>query len=481
MAIYKPYPKYKNSNIPWLGEIPEHWEVMRAKTIGWFNGSTVDKKIIEGESLVRIVNFTDVFNNKSLEIHNKNFMKVSAKPSQIVSFNLKIGDVLFTPSSEDRFDIGRSNVVKYSDVSLLYSYHLIRLRFLKDIDINFKKYLFNNKFIFQYFSSECTGTTRQILVRDKFKNTPIILPPFEEQTSIARFLDYKLAKINRFIRKKKQLITLLNEQKAAIINQAVTKGLDPNVKMKDSGIEWLGEIPEHWEVRKLKYVAKVNTGKTPKIESSLVDFFENGTVDWFTPGDFGNEGILSDSNRKINELAINDSQISLYPEKTVFMVGIGGTIGKIGICFDESSCNQQINALIFNNLIEPLYAYYFLKTQKHQIDLLADFTTLPILNQSKTKDIIFVYPKKDEQQQIVSYIEKETEIINTTISTIEKEIALVEEYKTALIAEAVTGKIDVRGYEVPEISEEETYEDLEEEISMAAEDAADYENESEEL
>src|SRR5690625_4814723 len=102
MAIYKPYPKYKNSNIPWLGEIPEHWEVMRAKTIGWFNGSTVDKKIIEGESLVRIVNFTDVFNNRSLEIHNKTFMKVSAKPSQITSFNLKIGDVLFTPSSEDR-------------------------------------------------------------------------------------------------------------------------------------------------------------------------------------------------------------------------------------------------------------------------------------------------------------------------------------------------------------------------------------------
>src|SRR5690554_6647849 len=117
----------------------------------------------------------------------------------------------------------------------------------RTVVINYKKYLFNNKFIFQYFSSECTGTTRQILVRDKFKNIPIILPPFEEQTAIARFLDYKLAKINRFIQKKKQLIKLLNEQKAAIINQAVTKGLDPNVKMKDSGIEWLGEIPEHWE------------------------------------------------------------------------------------------------------------------------------------------------------------------------------------------------------------------------------------------
>src|SRR5690554_5904918 len=134
---YAKYKKYKNSNIPWLGEIPEHWEVMRAKTIGWFNGSTVDKKIIEGESLVRIVNFTDVFNNRSLEIHNKTFMKVSAKPSQIASFNLKIGDVLFTPSSEDRLDIGRSNVVKYSEKDLLYSYHLIRLRFVKDIDINY--------------------------------------------------------------------------------------------------------------------------------------------------------------------------------------------------------------------------------------------------------------------------------------------------------------------------------------------------------
>lgn len=345
-------------------------------------------------------------------------------------------------------------------------------------DIHSKYFYYQLHFLdkIKYFYN-LGGGVRQSLAFKEFGRETVLLPPKEEQTAIARFLDYKLAKINRFIQKKKQLIKLLNEQKAAIINQAVTKGLDANAKMKPSGIEWLGDIPEHWEVRKLKYVAKVKTGKTPKIESSLVDFFENGTVDWFTPGDFGNEGILSDSNRKINELAINDSQISLFPEKTVFMVGIGGTIGKIGICFDESSCNQQINALIFNNLIEPLYAYYFLKTQKHQIDLLADFTTLPILNQSKTKDVIFVYPKKDEQQQIVSHIEKETTIINTTISKIEKELALVEEYKTALIAEAVTGKIDVRNYEIPTITEPETYDELEDELYIAAEDEPEYQNE----
>jgi type I restriction enzyme S subunit len=126
------------------------------------------------------------------------------------------------------------------------------------------------------------GGVRQSVGFSELGKERITLPPLSEQTAIANFLDYKTAKIDRFIQKKKQLIKLLNEQKAGIINDAVTKGLNPNAKMKPSGIEWLGDIPEHWEVRKLKYVAKIKTGRTPKIESSLIDFFENAEINWFT-------------------------------------------------------------------------------------------------------------------------------------------------------------------------------------------------------
>jgi type I restriction enzyme, S subunit len=464
MKGFKPYGNYKSSGISWLGEIPEHWEVKRIKYIF----TEQDKRSEDGlEELLSVSHYTGV--TKKSDKYKAGEEISNAKT--LVGYKVVTeGDLVMNIMLAWNGSLGIS---KYNGITSP-AYCVFRSLIGGE---RYFGYLFRTKNAQQEFKKQSTGIieSRLRLYPDKFFNIKTAIPSAEEQITIANFLDYKISKIDRFIRKKKQLIKLLNEQKAAIINQAVTKGLDPNVKMKPSGIEWLGDIPEHWEVRKLKYVSKVKTGKTPKIESSLVDFFENGTVDWFTPGDFGNEGILSDSNRKINELAINDSQISLFPEKTVFMVGIGGTIGKIGICFDESSCNQQINALIFNNLIEPLYAYYFLKTQKHQIDLLADFTTLPILNQSKTKDIIFVYPKKDEQQQIVSHIEKETTIIKTTISKIEKELALTEEYKTALIAEAVTGKIDVRNFVAPETFEEETFEDLE--VDLVAEDEGEYENE----
>lgn len=466
----KNYPTYRDSGFDWLAHIPEKWQIKRAK---WVFREVDFRSESGNEELLSVSEHFGVIKRKNANVN-------MFKAASYIGYKLcNPGDLVINSLWAWSRGLGFS---KYHGI-VSTAYGVYRPNPDEVGDYQYFHYLLRTKmYVGQYaIRSKGIWISRLQLSDKNFLDIPILIPSKEEQSAIARFLDYKLAKINRFIQKKKQLIKLLNEQKSAIINQAVTKGLDPNAKMKDSGIEWLGEIPEHWEVKKLKYVAKVKTGKTPKIESSLVDFFENGTVDWFTPGDFGNEGILSDSNRKIKELAINDSQISLFPEKTVFMVGIGGTIGKIGICFDESSCNQQINALIFNNLIEPLYAYYFLKTQKHQIDLLADFTTLPILNQSKTKDIIFVYPKKDEQHQIVSYIEQETAIINTTISKIEKELALTEEYKTALIAEAVTGKIDVRGYEVPEISEEETYEEIEEEISMAAEGTAEYETQSEDL
>ncbi|WP_111672509.1 restriction endonuclease subunit S [Algoriphagus litoralis] len=463
------YSSYISSKTLWQNEIPSHWQETELRML-FADNKNKNIGLVERNLLSLSygkLKRKDIDNATGLvpasfegyQIIDEGFIVLRFTDLQNDKKSLRVGYV------EERGIITSAYIGLAPKADIHSKYFYYQLHFLDKI-----KYFYN-----------LGGGVRQSLAFKEFGRETVLIPPKEEQTLIARFLDYKLAKINRFIQKKKQLIKLLNEQKAAIINQAVTKGLDPNAKMKDSGIEWLGEIPEHWAVRKLKYVAKVKTGKTPKIESSLVDFFENGTVDWFTPGDFGNDGILNDSNRKINELAISDSQISLFPEKTVFMIGIGGTIGKIGICFDESSCNQQINALIFNNLIEPLYAYYFLKTQKYQIDLLADFTTLPILNQSKTKDIIFVYPKKDEQQQIVSFIEKETAIINTTIFKIETELALTEEYKTALIAEAVTGKIDVRGYEVTEISEEEPYYQIEEEISMVAEDGEEYEIQSEDL
>ena len=468
MEVIKPYTTYKDSGIAWLGEIPEHWEIKKARNIGEFNGSTVDKKIDESQQKVRLVNFLDVYNNPKFEIHEKPFMVVTAKDEQIKKFRVNIGDVVFTPSSEVREDIGRSAVIKYEANDLVHSYHVIRLKFKENLDINFKKYLFNNYFVLKYFSKVCTGSTRKILTRQNFNNIELAIPTLPEQTAIANFLDYKTAKIDRFIFKKKQLIKLLNEQKAAIINDAVTKGQNPNAKMKPSGIEWLGEIPEHWEVRKIKSLGNAIIGLT------------------YSPLELTDEGkgtlVLRSSNVQNAKITYDDCVYvtTKIPEKKrtikgdILICSRNGSVRLIGknAIIDEKASGQSFGAFmtIFRSSYFEYLHYFFNSASFKAQSGLFSTSTINQLTTGILNNILVAIPLDiKEQKLVVSHIEKETSIINKTIATIEKEIALVQEYRTALIAEAVTGKIDVREYNVPSFEEDKEYVELEEEMGLVAE------------
>lgn len=306
-----------------------------------------------------------------------------------------------------------------------------------------------------------------------------ICPPKEEQTAIARFLDYKLAKINRFIQKKKQLIKLLNEQKAAIINQAVTKGLDSNAKMKPSGIEWLGEIPEHWEVRKLKYVANVVLGKMLCNEDkggySKKPYLKSKNIQWLNVN-------LTD----VDEMWFSANELEIYRLKRGDLIlSEGGEVGKTFMWNNElEECYIQ-NSAHKVTINEGNLNYYFLYLfntygKKGGFDSIVNRVSIAHLTKDKLVNVKCLVPPFSEQQQIVSYIEKETTIIHTTISKIEKELVLTEEYKTALIAEAVTGKIDVREHclnqdisgldDEQDMEEDEMEEEQADEVSLAAED-----------
>lgn len=212
-------------------------------------------------------------------------------------------------------------------------------------------------------------------------------------------------------------------------------------KYKPSGIEWIGEIPEHWDVKKLKYVTKdVITGKTPP--SSNLDYY-NGSIDWFSPGDFNNKLVLSDSKRKITNQAIEEAGIKLYPPYSVLLIGIGATLGKIGITISQATSNQQINAIIFNeNKINPFFGLYFLMSFKNEIIRLANVATLAIFNQSQTKELELFVPSSEEQTAIANYLDKKTSEIDKLISQKENLLKLYEEEKTAIINQAVTKGID---------------------------------------
>jgi type I restriction enzyme S subunit len=339
-------------------------------------------------------------------------------------------------------------------------------------------YLFRTKNAQQEFKKQSTGIieSRLRLYPDKFFNIKTVIPSIEEQTTIANFLDYKLAKIDRFIRKKKQLIKLLNEQKGAIINQAVTQGLDPNVKMKPSGIEWMGDIPEHWEVKKLKYVAEVLRGKfTPRPRNDPK--YYDGNYPFIQTGNITSTGkYIETYTQTLNDLGRDVSKE--FPVNTVVM-SVAANIADVAIlnfraCFPDS----VIGFYPFNEM-DTDFLFYQLKNLRSEFYKIAIKSTQYNLNVDRVKNVFVFIPPIQEQTYIVSYIETETAIINKTISTIEKEITLVQEYKTALIAEAVTGKIDVRDFVVPDELVTESYEDPdsyweEEESGMVAEDEVEY-------
>lgn len=429
----KKYDKYKDSGIEWIGEIPEHWEVKRGDLLFRLKKNLIKKDDLNGIDLYHY----------SIPVIQEYGKALIENGSTIDSdkFEVSGNEILFSKLNPRKGTVALSSL---HDKLAVASTEFVILEPLED----------NIEYFFQSLSSDGFKTYISSLVESATKShqranpsdihkAKFAVPPLSEQTAIANYLDRKTAELDELIADKKRLLELYEEEKTTIINQAVTKGINPEVKMKDSGIEWLGEIPEHWEVKKLKIIARVQTGRTPKIQNSHLDYFENGHLNWFTPADFDKNKELIESRRKIIKNAIEDNEVELFPAYSIYLVSIGATLGKVSFFRECASANQQINIITFNEGFNPLFGYYFLVGNKEMITLEADYTTLPILNQSKTKILLFAIPPLSEQQAIVQFIEKENTRIDAKIVETLHATSLLNEYRTALISEVVTGKIKV--------------------------------------
>jgi len=429
------YKRYKDSGVEWIGKIPEGWEVKPFRYIAsnFRNGTTATQREYETSFPVSRI--------ETISTGKINFQKTGYLIDQDAQekYRMKFGDILLSHINSLEY-VG--NCAMYdSEKPLYHGMNLIRvtpeefskwlLWYLKSV--NFRAAI----------QSVCKHAINQVSVPvNELKSIIIPTPPKPVQTAIANYLDRKTAEIDELIAQKERLIELYEEEKTAIINQAVTKGIDPDAKLKDSGVDWLGEIPEGWEVKKLKYLVEdIITGKTPP--SSNAKFY-NGDVNWFAPGDFNAEIELFDSKKKITDYAVEASGMKIFPEHTILLVGIGATVGKMGITKCTGTSNQQINAIIVKeDIINPHFALYFLLSFKTAIIRLANAATLPIFNQSQTKSFEIFIPDIDKQIAIVHHIETETARIDVKIAKTKKIIELQKEYRTALISEVVTGKIKV--------------------------------------
>lgn len=290
--------------------------------------------------------------------------------------------------------------------------------------------------------SEMYGAGGQKRVPESFfKDFRVGLPSPEEQKAIARFLDFKTAQIDALIAKKKSLLDKLAEKRTALISHAVTKGLDSAVPMKDSGVAWLGDIPAHWTVLPLRrLIQTVKTGSTPAGVSEF--HFNDSGVSWFRPGDFSDQIFIESAEKRLSDEGV--AEVRIFPALTVMHVGIGATIGKVGVTTEPSSCNQQINAIVCNERLHHLFAAYFFQAIREYIVKCGKYTTLPIINQDETKALCFVVPFFDEQVKISEYLLREEQLMEQQAKKISHVIAKLQEYRSALITNAVTGKIDVR-------------------------------------
>lgn len=442
----KKYDSYKDSGIEYLDKIPVHWQELRMRFIGYLYGGLSGKSANDFNQLTNednkcFIPFTNIANNFRIDPESLQTVVIAENEKQN---RVKKGDLFFLMSSENYDDVGKSAVL-LDDLEETYLNSFCKgFRITKEnIVPKFLNYQLHSKQLRHNLLTGANGFTRINLKIDKVIDLLTALPPLEEQTSIASFLDRKTSEIDEIIADKKRLLELYEEEKTAIINQAVTKGLDPNVPMKDSGIEWLGEIPEHWEVIPLtKYLESIvdYRGRTPKKQ---------------------NEGLFLVTARNIKKRIIDYSLSEEYvdyedaqnllergrPEIGDVLFTTEAPLGEVANIdrVDIALAQRVIKFRGKKGVLDNYFLKYFLSSDSFQQDLYTYSTgsTAIGIKASKLHHLTCLLPPLNEQQSIVHHIESECSKIDFKKARTEELIELLTEYRTALISEAVTGKIKV--------------------------------------
>ena len=422
----------KDSGIMWLGNIPSDWRVKKLKFISVPQTSNVDKKSKEGETDVELCNYTDVYYNEFIT-HDITFMKATATKDQIKKFRLKKGDVIITKDSESPEDIAVPALVRETKENLICGYHLAQIKPRnQQLTGDFLFRLFQSDLYSEEFGNRSNGITRYGLGTFELKNVDVLLPSLQEQKAIATFLDHKTQAIDQLIEKKQQLIEKLMEKRQALITRAVTKGLNPDAPMKDSGIEWLGEIPEQWGIVRMRYLGKIDTGN-----KDTQDSVDGGEYPFF---------VRSDTIERLNSYS--------FDTEAVMTSGDGAGVCKIYHHYDgKFALHQRMYAIYDFKGILAKYVYYSMKANfEKEVFKLSAKSTVESLRMPMLKNFPIVLCNIDEQKRIVDYIESKLVIIDDGITNIETQIEKLKEYRQSLISATVTGKIDVRD-ELKELAE----------------------------
>lgn len=427
MFMENRYDKYKDSGIAWIGEIPEHWKVKKGKNLFKKEERPVrdNDEIVtcfrDGEVTLRSNRRIDGFTNAMKEVGYQGVRRGDLVIHNMDAFAGAIGVSDSDGKSTPVYSVctPKNNV----EANVYYYAYLLRSYALGGVIQSLAKGIRERSTDFRY---------------KEFGDLYYQQPPIEEQQSIASYLDQKCGEIDKLITLQEEMITKLQSYKQSVITEAVTKGLDKNVPLKDSGIEWIGEIPDHWNICKLKNIFLLSTGTTPKDFDKISE--GDNLINWYTPSDILDScNDLFNSQRKLSEKVIYDNKIPLFPIGTLLYVGIGASAGKVGYANENGYSNQQITGLIPLECYSRFY-FYYLSALKDKIRDNAFFTTLPIINNTYLGQELIPYPPINEQQSIANYLDQKCSQIDELISIKQQKIEKLKDYKKSLIFECVTGK-----------------------------------------
>ena len=411
IADLKPYAAMKDSGVPWLGQVPEHWDLVPNRAL-----MTVKKQIV-GE---RADDYTLLSLTKRGIIARDMVNPEGKFPTSFETYQaVEPGDLVFC-----LFDIDETpRAVGLSSLSgmITGAYTVFACR-----DAQARRFIYwlylsfdNAKLLKPLYSG-----LRKVITKSTFLSAKLALPPAPEQRAIVRYLDYIDRRVRRYILAKQKLIGLLEEQKQAIIHRAVTRGLDPNVPLKPSGVEWLGDVPEHWEVRRLKFLAHIKTGGR-----DTVDRKDDGDYPFF---------VRSQTVERIDSYS--------FDGEAVLTAGDGAGVAKVFHHYvGKFDYHQRVYKFSnFRNIRGKFFFYYLSCTLRYVAFRETAKSTVDSLRLPMLQNFPVALPPSDEQVQIVEAIETETATLERSLTTVKRKIELLREYRTRLIADVVTGNLDVR-------------------------------------
>ncbi|ACL71696.1 type I restriction-modification system, S subunit [Thioalkalivibrio sulfidiphilus HL-EbGr7] len=454
MGKYQAYPEYRETRHDLLPPIPVHWMTGQIKNAH----DVVLGKMLQSDAKTpadRLLPYLRAANVNWGGVDLSTVKEMWFSPAERKALRLMVGDVVISEGG----DVGRSAVWQGELPECYFQNAINRARPKGEHSSRYLYYWMSFIKSAGYIDIICNKSTIPHYTAEKVQGTPFLFPPAGEQAGIAAFLDHETAKIDRLIAKQQRLIELLKEKRQAVISHAVTKGLNPDAPMKDSGVEWLGEVPAHWRLEKLKYTAIFKGGGTPSKDSPE---YWGGDIPWVSPKDMKSR-YVADSQDKITVEAIAASSTSLIGPGQVLVVVRSGILQRtipVAVNLVEVTLNQDMKAIDFRDETRSEFFSYFV--EGHEDNLLLEWrkqgATVESIEQEYLGNTMVPMPPPSEMMEILQFLNGQLEKYRLLTEKATRAIELLREHRTALISAAVTGKIDVRGWQKPNTEPQEAAE-----------------------